>query len=111
MSGSFMASHLSVTAVNVLALMVSRVGGIGSVGQTEMADFESQYWECRRNPTWKSGGVDYDECKSLTTSAEYVPRHDWLFDTTFHNELDGDRLESCLSQAFLDAEEQNLLPR
>ena len=70
-----------------------------------------EYWECRRNPTWKTGGVDREECERLTMWNGWDPRHDWVYDTSYFENGEEDILDSCLTQAFEAAIENEVWPR
>ena len=50
-------------------------------------DYFHLFWHCRSNPTWKTGGVDYDLCKDTTRWNGYNPRHDSLYDFSYLDEV------------------------
>ena len=54
------------------------------------------YWACRRNPSWKSGGVVYTECKTLM---EWNPRDEWLQDSQYFDDSLQKEFEKCFQKS------------
>lgn len=66
---------------------------------------EKLYWQCRRNPTWTTGGVDYSQCMQLASWYGYKPRHTYVHDVAAFDDVDKiNELEECLHDAFEEKE-------
>ena len=67
----------------------------------DQEEMEKLYWQCRRNPTWNTGGLDYSTCMQLANWYGYKPRHKYVHDVAAFDS--GDKiheLEECLHDAF-----------
>ena len=70
----------------------------GEYNNFSINKIDETYWKCRHNPTWKTGGVDYNECEELMG---WYPRGDW-YNSLGHLRGEEQTINTCLHVSLQD---------